>query len=574
MSRPTSRLDWMPDNTDPHTVRLRWVGAGWHYTIHWGDGTQTRVTHWQGAQRHTYPAPGTYTVVCVNDIRDDWTITTQVTVRGWLAPHVTATLDADGRTVTLDPPAVPSPVLWRVAWGDDTTTEHGPGDEATHTYPWGFGTPTITVWDTPSRRATRFPGPAIRDDVESKPISGFLIRYVHETAGGDHVLRMVGGGLVPDEQVVFYPQRSAASAVTLHADGNGRVGHTFTQRRQSFETWEQAWRSYTVWHQNRWTFLPVNAPRLRDGHADVVYEIDDTGGNRDVHISVVGCYDLGLYDIYWGDGTNIRINQKTLPFRVSHSYTSTPKSQIMVGPPGGGTLMRELDTPDPCPPCYNPYYPGQCSIVWRGSGNTHCPGPCGRVTDDYAPVLVTNDSGLHPPHMLHKPSVGTSWNEGYGYTGFQPGIYTFRYVAFRQATRNHQVTITQGGKRRRPPEITDWTEHDGAPPPPESDLTCWFGCDKQWDGGYAGTFHITNHADTPRTGCTVQFTLDDPARLREVWPDTATLTDMGSNRWAVTSTATIPAGGDITIGARIEPPGTPNPWPDNITVAATRTEQQ
>lgn len=97
------------------------------------------------------------------------------------------------------------------------------------------------------------------------------------------------------------------------------------------------------------------------------------------------------------------------------------------------------------------------------------------------------------------------------------------------------------------------------------DLTASFGVSDEWDGGYSGKLSVTNHTDDHQWWV-VEFTVDKPGVLREVWPSPTThMRDLSMGRWRVWSTNPIPANSDVTVGMRIEPPGEPNHWPYHIT---------
>lgn len=558
MTRPVSRLSWTPDTADPHAVRARWVGSGWHYTIRWGDGTSDRVLHWQGAQKHTYPGPGTYSLVCVSEIRDDVTVSAQVTVRDALAPQVR--LELDGATLTAALGSLPNPVDYQIEWGDGNASRHGADDLApSHTYPWGFGAPTVTVTDVPSQRAARLTGPTIGDDPSTLPMQGFLLRYVSDDPDGNAQFEMLGGGQTPGDQVVFYPRRSWAGAVTLTADDTGRVRHVFTHPKALTPEWEDAWRSYSVQHKGGWEFLPVQPVAMRGGDPQVTYTVSATDP-LDVDISVWPPM-LGVHYVHFGDGFDVRVDVTELPLRVSHNYAyQRPDRPITVFLPDGRKASRPFGPVDPCPPCYNPNYSGSCSIGWNWVGDQHCPGRCGGDTEPFAPLRV-DTGGAYPPHVLHKPDNGTGYACAYGYTGMQPGSYAFTYTSFDTGIRKHGITIAKAAWRRVSPDVEVVALDDGPAGP--AVLTCRFGEVTTWDGGYSGEFTVTNQEPDAPTPWEIEFQLADPAVLREVWPATASFADLGGSRWRIRSA--VPVGErPAVVGARIEPPGRTRAYPDQI----------
>lgn len=105
---------------------------------------------------------------------------------------------------------------------------------------------------------------------------------------------------------------------------------------------------------------------------------------------------------------------------------------------------------------------------------------------------------------------------------------------------------------------------------PDSALTAWFGDIDEWDGGYSGKLHVTNHTANELLW-QVEFDVDSPGVLREVWPmPTTQMKQLTENRWRVWSTKPLAAGAEVTVGMRVEPPGAPTKWPQNIQASKQR----
>jgi hypothetical protein len=558
MTRPTSVLRWWPSLTDPHAIRARWFGAGWHYTLEWGhtiEGkpAQDAVMWWDPPVHHTYPGAGTYTLTGRPGLPNSAPITVMVTLRDKLAPDARFELLDDGRTVRAHLEHIDDAVRYRLDWGDGHTTEHTVADLAPeHPYPSGFGRPKITVTDMPARRSAVFTGPLITDD---RPVGGVYVEYLRDDDEGNAVFALVGGGYSAGDEVTFYPRRTWDGAVTLTADAQGQVRHTFTHVRSVYPEFEGIWTSYSVRDKRGWRFVPVQPEAMRSGTPQVTYTVSPTNP-LDVEISVYPPM-LGKHHVHFGDGFDTQVEVTALPLRVSHNYGyKRPDRPITIFLPDGREAERSFGRVDPCKPCYNPHYPGECTVGWNWVGDEHCPGRCGGDTEQFAPLYVDN-GGVHPPHVLHKPTNGTAWAYAYGYSGFQPGTYTFTYVSFDVETRRHDVTIARAARFRQVADV-EVIRLDGS----SSSLTGRFRPVKEWDGGYSGEFTITNTGQP--TPWQIEFVLADPAVLREVWPSTAQYQDLGGGRWRIWSDKPVGAQ-PVVVGARIEPPGKTKQFPDQIT---------
>src|SRR5690606_2208426 len=153
------------------------------------------------------------------------------------------------------------------------------------------------------------------------------------------------------------------------------------------------------------------------------------------------------------------------------------------------------------------------------------------------------------------------WHIYFGY-GMPVGTHVFDYTSTFLPTTEHPVTVTKAAFRRlQPPPVEEGILLD-----PNAEVTAWFGDVVEWDGGYSGKFFVTNHTDAP-VGWSVDFTIDAPAVVREVWPDSVELVQVSDTAWRLKSTQPLGTGAQIEVGVRIEPPGEPDQFPRDITAA-------
>ena len=552
MTRPASEIQWSPDVVTGRAVWLLWFGAPWDYEVAWGDGSTSDQGYWSEAVKHTYSTGGTYTVTCTPDLPGSSPSRTQVTVRDFRSPQVTAQLLDDRRTVALDVPHVPDPVRWRVDWGDGTVTEHGAEETPGHTYTGGFGKPTITVTDVPSQRATTLTGPEIGPAPQPPPtdVSGWFWRYT----GRNRRFVLYGGNIDPGTEV-RWSDWTWNQVRTATADDRGQVAIGYDMPEPIYPDWD-TWRSYTVQHrQNGSTvtrFVPVHVPRAQAGTPDVVYDVNSDDPQR-LEFSVLPAQ-TGAHHVDFGDGTDQVVHVDEPPLRVSHRYTSGGPFQVRITLPDGRTTetRRVADgDPNPCGPSYNPHYPGRANVSWWFPAAS-----CGKkMIDPFDPVVMQVDE--HMPHRHHCPNKD-GFNSGYGYQFTSTGWKTFEFLAPLSKWRTTGVTIEKLEKAAPQQRGFDIQVTDE-----DSDLTAWFGDVTEWDGGYSGRFTVHNAGEQEVPGWQVEFALAEPGVLREAWPR-AEVAELGGGRWRISSTTPIPAFTDAVVTARVEPPGKTRKWPDQI----------
>lgn len=565
MTRPASEFHWSPDPIHPHAISAKWTGAPWNYRIEWGDGQYTDMAHWQSPARHLYAAASTRTLRGIPDLPGGVPVDMQATVRDWVIPQVTAMLLDDGHTVRMAVPQVADPVRWRVNWGDGTVSDHGAGDAPEHTYEWGFGAPAIAVTDVPSRRSDSVTGPEIGPaPPQPAGYQGFCFEFV-ERVGNTRRFVLHGGGMPAGEEISYYRSAAQDWFRTAVADNRGEI-HVSLDVEVSSST-DDMWRSYGVsspTHGRVW--VPLRAPAFEADEPQLTYQMHPAD-TRTLTFSVFPAL-AGEYHVDYGDGHAETITVDRVPLLATRRYPSGNDYQVTVTLPDGRTATRQVVGSFPCPPCYNANYPGSCMVGWWITGSW-C-GACGQKGGEhFSPVEISDH--YHAPMQIHLPDEpgGSGWSNVYGFGGFTPGVYTFDFRTPLNPPWSHDVTIAKAGARRFGRWVDLFSIDDDEPG--QEPLTAWFGDVTEWDGGYKGTFQINNHGDGAAQGAVVEFELADPAVLREVWPSTASFTELGDNRWRITTTATIPPDMGISVGARIEPPGKTRKWPDSITAKPART---
>lgn len=558
-TKPASRVEWSPEPEKALGVRAKWHGSGWHYTLHWGDGHQERVRWQDPPTPHIYDRPGTYTVTAVSDLHAEWTTSAQVTVRASAAPQASFTLvEPGGNRVRAMLGAVAEPIQYQIAWGDHVVTEHGAGDlEPIHEYAWNTPAPQIVVRDVPAKRLGRFTGPDIGPAPEpDAPIDGFYLEYVSQNADSRR-FRLRGGGVPPGETLTWYPHHlSWYRDVT--ADEHGRISDEIDIPRGVNADFDYRWFSFgivgtTVPRQ----YIPVHPNRAAQGLADLTYQIN-VDNPYELEFSATPPM-LGSHQIDFGDGVQATVDIRSLPMRVKHTYTKTEDITATVTLPDGRTATREVRGYTPAEPCFNYNYPGSCSVVWLFNGwepEHPCPAGGAYGSEEYSPVII--DNGYHVPHQIHRPDSRNGWHVSFGY-GMPVGTHVFKYTSTFRPTSDHPVNIAKAApfKRLDPPPIELLELEDL-----NAEITAWFGDVVEWDGGYQGKFHVTNHTGEV-VSWQIEFVLDGPAQVREVWPEDIThVESLGSGRWRIWSETQMEE--SWTVGARIEPPGDPRKWPDGI----------
>lgn len=138
------RLSWRPDPANPLTVWACWLDAPAHYWLSWGDGTpEQHLPSWSDPVKHTYAAPGTYTLTATAETGH--TQLQQVQVNS-PSPVIITGFDLTAR-VTLDASATQT-VRLKISWPDwDSEIVHLEPGEHTEA-PTLPGLRQVTVLDT------------------------------------------------------------------------------------------------------------------------------------------------------------------------------------------------------------------------------------------------------------------------------------------------------------------------------------------------------------------------------------------------------------------------------------------
>ena len=588
MSRPLAHLKWFPDAADPLSVWAQWVGAGDHYTLRWGDGDSQRVLWNQPPVRHTYPAPGQYTLLAERGIAHTSEIVTAaatVVIRATLEPQATAALLDDERTVGVDLAPVADPMNYLIDWGDGARSEHATVTPMpTHTYPWEYGHPELVVRDQPSQRWATLSGPEIGPEPERKdPVPEWTFHHTFLPTGYESAPTKMKG--------VFYGRNlrpGARYGIRLNwtsdpgnyawgvADDDGRAIATIPDAAcwvvQSAQ-WYRPWRWCLAFEADRqaqtYHYVPITARSdglAPDGELTVVYAIDLLNPRR-VQLQVQKPQP-GSYTVQWGDGHEQTVPCDGTVFCAWHTYspTITRATATVTGPNDarGAVTIGTASITEP--------YVSRDDAVSGALVRTYLTDPTG---DGATPIIVQwNDPRVAAdPDMYAMPNqlCGLALNGVYPVDHWYPNNTRGQTIPISIAvplrkTLNTAITIPPSGSRTvvddgmtAPP-----IRLDGTPSTPgQPTLDVEWSTTTEWDGGYSGNIMLTNHG--PRlSGWEVVFDLDEPGVLREVWPSTVQMREAGDGRWRVWSTTPLEPATTVTIGARIEPPGQPQAWPHNF----------
>jgi len=364
MTKPVSRLEWFPDPVTTLAVRAGWFGAGWHYTLFWGDGSSQRVLHTQPPVRHRYPAADTYTLTAVSEITQVQ-VSTRITVRPQRTPQVSADHLGGGRVRLTIVGGWRGDVLHRVDWGDGIPAQEYSGTQLTpeHQYPAGIENPTVLVQDVPARRAVTLVVPI--DPSEPPPTDarfGWHVTRLWDDRPGSpgNIERADGvvlGAGVPAGAVVGLSY-IGGSDVYATADRHGHV--TFPQITwiAGSRQFMPPFRSARIWYPDRLHWPTVQLPCLvrRDEVQDVVpvYTIDPGGDPMVLTIGVANPQ-AGTYRVLWGDGTaqqDVVCDGRAL--RASHRYRSGARVIITVTDPDGNSGERVVAAPEIGGPWWGP----------------------------------------------------------------------------------------------------------------------------------------------------------------------------------------------------------------------------
>lgn len=587
MSRPVSQLMWFPDSNDPLSIWARWVGAGDHYTLSWGDGTSQRLLWNQPPVRHTYSTAGQYALLAERGLANNTTAsaTAIAVVRAELEAHHTADLGDDGRTVRLTLASLPEPVRYRIEWGDNTHSEHATITPApTHTYPWDFGRPTITVRDLPSQRWTVLEGPSIGPEPEQEPlVPEWTFHHTFLPTGRESQPTAIRGTfhgrhLRPGARYgirLNWSDNAEGIYAWAVADANGRAMATIPNVDTGWiaqtAQWYMPWRWCLAFEHGReddtYHYIPITSRTdglAPDGKLTVVYGIDPHNPRR-VQVQVQKPQP-GTYTIQWGDG-RVQIMQCDGTVCCAwHTYQpGIPSAKVTVTGPNNTHGTITIGTAN----IEEPYVSRNDEILGVRM-RTHVTAPRG---DSATPIIANWDTS----HVNPAPAGDglPLQQSALSVSGSTPVDHTYR-----NDMRGKQVSVRICVPLRDPLETTltipgpgpansRTVVDDGLTTPPlddtgEESLHVDWRTTDEWDGGYSGELVITNHGPTV-PGWTVTFTVDDPGVVREVWPSTAHLHETTDNRWRVTSHTPLSSGDTVRVGARIEPGGEPHPYPRDLT---------
>lgn len=600
MSSPMAALHWKPGR-DALTIAAEWPGTTQAYTIYWGDGTSTPVSAGaafteRAMQLHTYAEAGSYDVVAVSVTEQ--TASARVTVRTWSKPPVPGSAVA-GQTVTLTFPGVVEPVSWLVDWGDDTSSEHT-GTTAEHTYDWNFGAPKITMTDSPSRRSVTFTGPNVGPEPEPdppvEPVPEWTFHHSDPLPGGAGAAPVSFGGTFYGRNLkpgVWYGIRQNWTGTDSDyawgkADSRGRASATIPAKGgsgwivQSPNSWGP-YRFCCAWEEGKpretARYIPIinrgDGLKPPDKNLDLTYAIEPSNTRR-VQLQVQKPQ-AGTYRIDWGDGKSEEyVCGDDGVWCVWHTYGAavTDRSTITVtfGQRQGKVTVGRVD--------WKPLHVAR--------------------NDEIAGVKVYSYTTNYSWGTTQQMPVLTDWGEpsknlgdgivaqliGFGRDG-QSIPYDFWY---RNEWRGKTVTVTQYAPLTAP-VVTQFTvpqlnarehlsEPDVEPPPINLDgtpnvdrhLTAEFTQRSRWNGGYSGTFTIRNNGPEVH-GWRLEFALDGQGVLREVWSSVVhdvQFEELGAGRWRLSSSTPLGAGTAVDVSARVEPPGSPNRFPQQIQVTPQR----
>ncbi|WP_367139620.1 hypothetical protein [Saccharothrix sp. HUAS TT1] len=580
MTKPTSRLDWFPDPTDPLAVRAAWFGAGWHYTLEWGDGTRDRLLFWQPPRRHVYPAPGRYTAVATAELAHSKPVSMQVVLRPTLTPQAGFELIPDTTRVRATLEHHDEQVLYRVDWGDGRVSQHDVHDLAPeHEYLPGIGTPTITVVDVPARRTGRFTGPEIPDP--PLPESGPRTEWRLTTPLGSGRLDLHG---FPAHTTVELGRAGWGSGSTppgtVVTDAHGRAARDYTLWPTN-APWLDDWQSIHV----RWTdpdngrfrqrWQPVQVCEWLGGpkHDDTVCQepnpsqrnsprnpcnelpltVDwEIGSPQIVTLTCAPAVD-GTWTVEWGDDVTDQVPvQRGGFFTATHDYGRLREVWPKVTDPRGRVGRRRLRQIRPKPRTWTD---GSLAIFQEWEQHV---ADCAYLgyCDPYSVMRVDCGDG-RPLAQVHRPSLVCPDRSGNGFSYAAPGSY----LVTIHGPMSEPVTYTHVQKTKSGLGEAEFPIREPANP-----LTQTFHVgDVSKPDRYTAWFEITNSATEP-VPWRLDFTLAAPARLADVrsWVGTASVTDLGGGKWRITCDTPARPRDPFRVEITVEPCGSPRVWPADI----------
>lgn len=598
MTRPTQRLDWVADPLDSKAVRCKWYGAGWHYTLVWGDGASERVLFWQPPVKHAYPTVGNYTIVARSDLHEDYTASVVVTLRDYLRPPLSVQLVEGTRNrVRLTLPHVAEPVRFEVDWGDGQVTEHGASDtDPEHEYPDNFaGRPTILVRDMPARRTNSIVGPDMPEPPPPESDARMQFRTTKGKPDWTGVLELFG--FPPRTTVDLGPagNRNMTPPGTVTTDGNGYASREYTLLDDTwqFDDWWQVYARWTDPTTKRWRqkFLPIQWCEYAGGPYDDPTQLGpcwkpvisgkgtarnpcnefpllvdwDIAAPQVITLYTATPGPIGDWNVDWGNGVTQSAPAANGLLRVTHDYGQIKNVWVTVTRPDGRVARRRLRQMEPR---FETWTDGSLAIFWQYEQHINEP-PCAlKDCDPYTVVRIDAGDG-RPLQQRARPSLHCPDRSGNGISYGAPGEYRIAVYAPMSATRyGTHVQKTRG--------IGEGEFEIKADEPAPNPLSQTFHVGNiAQPGRYTAQFRITNNSDRP-VPWLLEFTLAPPAVLADVqsWVGTATKHDLGDGRWRVTCDQPARARDPFPVEITVDPCGNPRMWPADVRLEPAPTDPQ
>lgn len=586
MTRPTERLLWVPDPLSGLALRAKWVGAPWHYTIEWGDGTSERVTFYQPPVRHQYSAPGRYQLVVRSDLNTEHTLAETVTVRAAITPHATFTLIPGSTSVRAELERLDEHVRYRIEWGDGRTTEHTAEDLApVHEYLPGTGAPRITLTDLPARRSASFIGPQIPDppDPEPAPRSSWRITNpqgtgvleLHGFPAHTRVDLGRGGG---------WPESTPAGSVTT--DASGYASRDYTLWGTPEYGWLDDWRSISIrwtdpdtgrfrqmWQPVQWCewqgvratpnegccWHPFSFGKgsPRNPYNDFALWLDWEIGTP-YRVAVLSSQvPNGRWRIEWEPGVVEEFDVAGNHFRVEHDYGSNRDVWIVVTAPDGATARRRLRQVQPI---FETWKDGSLAIFQAYENHGQQLGEV-RDCDPYSVMRVDAGDG-RPIDQMHRPSFVCPDRSGNGLRYAKPGRYrVIVYAPMSEPVSYVHDQAARGAGVEAEFDIRDEEVRRVAR------LEQTFHVGALHENSYTAWFEISTPGSEP-VPWQIEFTLDEPARLAgaECWRGEVTVTELGQGRTRITGQQPLTPGEATRLDITVDPCGQLRVWPTDVAV--------
>lgn len=578
MTKPTSRLDWVPDPVNGRAIRAAWFGSGWDYTIQWGDGTSDRVLHNQPPVRHTYPAVGRYTIVASSGISDKITATAEVTTRAKPQPTATFALVEGTRRVRADLERLDDHVVYLLDWGDGQSSRHDVHDLAPeHEYGPGIGAPTITVHDVPGRRTARFVGPDIPKPPPPEAEPGSLFR-VTNAATWRGVVELFG--MPPNTNIQMGPAGpTGPGTVVTDESGHASREYVFMSARADNE-WQsvsirwtdeggvarQRWQPLRLcdWiggpretSQEEWTcWTPGPYPSPHPPQCDIPVTIDwNIGAPAIITLHSAPAVN-GTWQVAWGDGATDLVEVTNGRFSATHDYRVYGSYWAVVTDPRGKVGRRRLRPIKPLP---RTWQDGSLAIFQEHETHSSVLGEI-RDCDMYSVMRVDPGDG-RPLYQIHRPSPYCPDSTGNGISYAAPGTYQVRMYG----PMTDPITYTHVQKTRGIRDGIFTIKQESSPPP----ITQTFHPDAiSQPSRYTAFFTIRNSDQRPQSW-RLEFTLAAPAVLTDIfcWRGEVIKTDLGDGRWIIEGTQPVVKDDPTRLDITVDPCGTPRVWPSDVSLS-------